>query len=372
MASMLKLLRCLNPNHHHFTSLTRFQSGRHLSILLNPNNNSTTTTPLSTKEKSRAALSLLKSEKNPKRIIEICRAASLTPESHLDRIALSIAISKLAASNDFDSIISFINELLRTRPDLNNEKSVKEYDEVKRVYRKFPGKYGVMPNLDTYNTVIKSFCESGDSSLCYSVIDEMVGNNCKPNATTFSILIAGFYKEEKFEEVGKVLEVMRKHQVAITIATYNTRIQSLCKLNKTDEAKELLDRLSLSGLKPNSVTHCHLIHGYCKEGELEKAKDLFHKMINSGFKPDSDCYFTLVSYMCKAGDFEEALEVCKQSMEKDWVPNFSTMKLLVMGLVKASKVQEARELVGQMKERFPKNAHMWSEVGESLSALEDT
>ncbi|KAL0300824.1 UNVERIFIED_CONTAM: Pentatricopeptide repeat-containing protein, mitochondrial [Sesamum radiatum] len=46
-------------------------------------------TPLSSKEKSRAALSLLRFEKNPERILDICRAAALTPESHLDRVAYS-------------------------------------------------------------------------------------------------------------------------------------------------------------------------------------------------------------------------------------------------------------------------------------------
>ncbi|KAF5804130.1 putative tetratricopeptide-like helical domain superfamily [Helianthus annuus] len=412
MASIIKLRQLNTFDRLHFTSSHHFQP-RHFSSILNPDSN----TPLSSKDKSRAALTLLKTEKNPQRITEICRAASLTPESHLDRLAFSIAISKLTGLKYFDGIHNFIQELLQTRPDLKNEKFIahaiiyygqaglldhafqlfdkmpqlgvdqnakslnallfscmlaKRYDEAKRVYLEFPGRYGVKINLDTYNTVIKSFCESGLSGSSFSVIAEMVRKNCKPNATTFGTLIAGFYKEEKFEEVGKVLEMMRKYEVPIGIATYNTRIQSLCKLKKTEEANELLDGLLLSGMKPNSVTYCHLIHGYCKEGKLDEAKNLFNKMINSGFKPNSDCYFTLISYMCKAGDFEAALTVCKQSMEKDWVPNFSTMKLLVAGLANSSKVQEARELVEQIKERFPKNLQTWNEIEEHLSKSVDT
>ncbi|GJY59234.1 retrovirus-related pol polyprotein from transposon TNT 1-94 [Tanacetum coccineum] len=75
--------------------------------------------------------------------------------------------------------------------------------------------------------------------------------------------------------------------------------------------------------------------------------------------------------LCKGGQFEEALKVCKQSMEKGWVPNFSTMKMLVVGLAKGLMVQEARELVGQMKERFSENSHMWDEVEEILSKSKD-
>ncbi|GKE22513.1 ATP-dependent RNA helicase DEAH11, chloroplastic-like protein, partial [Tanacetum coccineum] len=183
----------------------------------------------------------------------------------------------------------------------------------------------------------------------------------KLNATTFGTLIAGLYKEEKFEEVGKVLELLKEHAFAIGIGTCNTRIQCLCKLKRMDEAKELLDGWLLSGMKANSITYRNLVHGYCKEWKMDKAKDMFEEMVKNGFKPDSNCYFTLVSHMCKGGEFEDALKVCKQSMEKGWAPNFSTIKMLVVGLGKGSMVQEARELVGQLKERFPENAHMWDE-----------
>ncbi|KAI3765197.1 hypothetical protein L2E82_15225 [Cichorium intybus] len=406
MASITKLRLLNSCNRQKLYSIYQLQA-RHFSSILNPDS----TTPLSSKEKSRAALSLLKFEKNPERIIEICRAASLTPESHLDRVAFSMAISKLTELNYFEGIRNFIDELLKTRPDLNSEKFIcnaityygqaglltnafqlfdkmpqlgavqnakslnallfscmlaKKYDEVKRVYLDFPQKYGIKPNLDTYNTVIKSFCESGSASSCYSVTAEMVRKKCKPNATTFGTMIAGFYKEEKFDDVGKVLEMMKKHEVPITLGTYNIRIQSLCKLKKTMEAKALLDGLLSRNMKPNSVTYSHLIHGYCREGKLVDAKDLFQKMINGGFKPDSDCYFTLVHYLCKGGDFKAALDVCKKSMEKDWFPNFSTMKLLVEGLANSDKADEAKEIVGQMKEKFPKNADMWNEVEENL------
>ncbi|KAL7213484.1 hypothetical protein ACSBR2_016085 [Camellia fascicularis] len=381
---------------------------RNFSSILNPNSN----TPLSSKDKSRAALSLLKSEKNPERILDICRAASLTPDSHLDRIAFSVAISKLSDSNYFEGIRSFLEEL-KSRPDLRTEKFIshsivlygqagmldnarqtfekmhdlgidrtakslnallfscivaKNYGEVKRIFLEFPKKYGIEPNLDTFNTVIKAFCESGSSSSVFSILAEMDRKHCKPNSTSFGTLIAGFYKEEKYDDVGKVLDLMKKkYDLSPGISIYNIRIQSLCKLKKSVEAKALLDGMLSRGMKPNSVTYCHLIHGFCKEGNLDEAMKLFNKMVNnSGCKPDSDCYFTLVYFLCQGGDFENALQICKESMAKGWIPNFGTMKSLVNGLASISKVDEARELVGQMKEKFSKQADMWDQVEEGL------
>ncbi|KAJ7946271.1 Pentatricopeptide repeat-containing protein [Quillaja saponaria] len=379
---------------------------RHFSSILTPNSS----TPLTSKEKSRAALSLLKAEKNPEKILEICRSVSLTPETHLDRISFSVAISKLSESKHFEGIRQFIEEL-KTRPDLKTERFgshaiilygqanmldhairsfkqmdelgiprsvkslnalliacilAKDYEQVNRIFLVFPKSYGIEPNLDTYNTVVKAFCESGSSSSVYSILAEMDRKKVKPNATTFGTFLAGFYKEAKFEDVGKVLKLMEKYGLYPGISTYNIRIQSLCKLKRSSEAKALLDGMFSRGIKPNSVTYCHLIHGFCKEGKLEEAKNLFKDMVNRGCQPDSNCYFTLVYFLCQGGDFETALQICKESMEKAWVPNFSTMKTLVDGLVRTSKVELAKELIKQIREKVPRNTDRWDEIEAAL------
>ncbi|XXG73151.1 hypothetical protein AAC387_Pa07g2118 [Persea americana] len=383
-------------------SLRHFSS----SSILSPNS----TSPLTSKQKSRAALALLKSESNPDRILDICRSASLTPVSHLDRIAFSIAVSKLSRSQSFTAISSYLDDL-KSRPDLRNDRFLshavvlygqagmldhalrtfrefddlgvprstkslnallfacilaKKHDEVNRIFREYPRIYGISPDIETYNTVIKSFCESGQSKSVFAVLDEMGRKGCKPTATSYNTLLAGLYREERYDDVGNVLEMMKEDDCHPAISTYNVRIQSLCKLKKTAEAKALLDGLLSRGPKPNTDTYYHLIYGFCKEGELAEAKRLFGAMSRNGCFPDSNCYFTLSYYLCEGGDFDAALRVCKQSIRKDWVPNFTTMKMLVNGLVSKSKVDEAREILGQIKEKFPSKVDMWKEVEESL------
>ncbi|KAJ4703160.1 Pentatricopeptide repeat-containing protein [Melia azedarach] len=363
------------------------------------------------KEKKRAVLSLLRSESNPERILEICRAASLSPESNLDRIAFSIAISKLSQANHFNAIAQFLEEL-KTRPDLRqNERfiahsiilygqanmidhamrtfkemekrglrhSVKslnallvacnlaeEYEEAKRIFLEFPKTYGIEPNLETYNRVIKAFSESGNSSSVYSILAEMDKKSIKPNTTSFGLLLAGFYKEDKYEDVGKVLQMMGKHGIESGVSVNNIRIQSLCKLKRSAEAKILFDGMLSRGTKPNLETYKHLIHGFCKEGNLKEAKNLFRTMIKRGYEPDSNFYFSFVYFLCQGGDYEAALKVCNESIEKGWVPPFSNMKSLVIGLASISKVAEAKKLVRLVKEKFPIDVDMWNEIETGL------
>lgn len=242
----------------------------------------------------------------------------------------------------------------------------KNYKEVNQIFLEFPKIYGMEPNVDTYNWVIKAFAESRSTSSAYSVLAEMDRKGVKPNSLTFAYLLTGFYSEERFEDAGKVTNMMEKYGLRPGLTAYNARIQSLCKLKRSAEAKALLDGMLSRGMKPNSVTYTNLIHGFSKEGKLDEAKKLFKMMVNSGFKPDSNCYFTLVYFLCQGKDFEAALKFSLESMEKNWVPNFTTMKSLVDGLVSISKVAEARDLVGQIKKRFTVNADRWNEIEACL------
>lgn len=107
-----------------------------------------------------------------------------------------------------------------------------DYKEVRRIFNEFQKTYGIEPNLDTYNRVIKSLCKSGDSSAVNSILSEMDRNSIKPNATSFGLWLAGCYREQKFGDVGKVLQMMETHGIKAGVTIYNVRIMGLCKLKK--------------------------------------------------------------------------------------------------------------------------------------------
>ncbi|XP_073299075.1 pentatricopeptide repeat-containing protein At1g11630, mitochondrial-like isoform X1 [Primulina huaijiensis] len=387
------------------------QGHRQLSTsILNPDSKSS----LTSKEKSRTALAFLRFEKNPERILEICREADLTPESPLDRIAYSKAISKLKESHCYDGIRSFIREsvarsesrtercisrfivlygqaglvkdaiqLFAEMPEMGIVRNVKtlnsllfscilaeDYGEMKRLFEEFPSKYGLVPNLDTYNTVLKGFCDSGSTNLSHRILAEMEKKGIKPNGKTFATVLTGFYTEEKFHDVGKIMELMRSYGISPGIGIYNVRIQGLCKLKRSNEAKALLDGILCRGMTPNSATFGHLIYGFCREGKLDVAKNLFKEMIDMGLKPEAECYFTLIYYLCRGLDFEVASNICEEAMGNGWVPNFTTMKSLVDGLASIGKTAEAKKIIRLVKKKFLRNADKWKEIEEGLPKLE--
>ncbi|VVA91002.1 unnamed protein product [Arabis nemorensis] len=391
-----------------FHTVIRFRLLSSASLILTPSSKTSLT---SNHKKSREVLSLLKTENNPNRILEICRSASLSPDYHVDRIAFSVAVVTLAKEKHFAAVSELLDGFIQNQPNPKSEsfavraiilygranmldralqtfhnleqyeiprtvKSLnallfaclmaKDYREAKRIYFETPKIYGIEPDLETYNRMIRILCESGSTSLSYSIVADMERKWIKPTASSFGLMIAGFYKEEKYDDVRKVLRMMKEFGVHVGISTYNIMIQCLCQRKKSAEAKALLCGVMCSRMRPNSATYSHLIHGFCSEENLDEAMNLFEVMVKSGYKPDSECYFALMHCLCKEGDFETGLILCKESMEKNWVPSFSVMKWLVNGLASLSKVEEAKKLIAQVKQRFTRNADLWNEVEAEL------
>ncbi|KAM3351969.1 hypothetical protein ACQJBY_023697 [Aegilops geniculata] len=363
--------------------------------ILNP---SSPTTPLTSRQKTRLAISLLKSSPPPPpdQILSICRAAALSPKTHLDRVALSLATSRLSTAPDslrdltsslliphhaHHAIVLFgqaglLSDAISTFQSSPSTRSLNallfacivagNHAEAARIFQTFPDAHRVKPNAETFNSIIKSFSESGTTRSFYSVFDEMCKQGVKPTATTFTAAIAGFYKEERFDDVEKVIKLMKKHGCGESLQVYNARVQGLCKLGRNGDAKALLSEMAKKGTKPNWVTYNHLIYGFCKEGDLEEAKRLYKDMGKKGLVGDSGFYFTVIFHLCKAGDFDTALGVYNEIIPRNWVPCFSTMKMLVNGLAGSSRIDEAKGIIEKMKEKFPDRDEGWKEVEAAL------
>ncbi|VAH64932.1 unnamed protein product [Triticum turgidum subsp. durum] len=311
--------------------------------ILNP---SSPTTPLTSRQKTRLAISLLKSSPPPPpdQILSICRAAALSPKTHLDRVALSLATSRLSTAPDslrdltsslliphhaHHAIVLFgqaglLPDAISTFQSSPSTRSLNallfacivagNHTEAARIFQTFPDAHRVKPNAETFNSIIKSFSESGTTRSFYSVFDEMCKQGVKPTATTFTAAIAGFYKEERFDDVEKVIKLMKKHGC----------------------------------------------------GDLEEAKRLYKEMGKKGLVGDSGFYFTVIFHLCKAGDFDTALGVYNEIIPRNWVPCFSTMKMLVNGLAGSSRIDEAKGIIEKMKEKFPDRDEGWKEVEAAL------
>ncbi|XP_057514005.1 pentatricopeptide repeat-containing protein At3g13160, mitochondrial-like [Actinidia eriantha] len=223
--------------------------------------------------------------------------------------------------------------------------SSKKFDKIGELLSEIPEKLSIKPDLISYNTVIKAFCEMGSFDSAYSVIEEMEKNGLEPDLITFNTLLDAFYRNERFSDAEKVWELMKEKNVVPNARSYNPKLRALVAGNRIPEASELIEEMGIKGIKPDVFSYSALIKGFYDNGMLEEAKEWYKEMAKNDFKTLQVTFTKLGSLACEKGDFDFALELCKEAISQRCLVYSSMMQLVVDGLVKESKMEQAKELV---------------------------
>ncbi|KAK8524384.1 hypothetical protein V6N13_015409 [Hibiscus sabdariffa] len=222
-------------------------------------------------------------------------------------------------------MIEHAHKLFDEMPELNCQRTVnslnallsayihsKKFDDVGKLLEELPEKIGIEPDLISYNSVIKAYCEMGS-------MDSAVG---------------------QIADGEELWGLMEKKNVVPDIRTYNTKLRGLVHERKISEAVEFWEEMKSKGIKPDTHSYNALITGYCNAGNLEQVMKWYGELKES-ILPDRATYVTVLSFLRKKNEFEMASEICKEAMDRRTISGAA----LVDKLVKESKIEEAIQFV---------------------------
>ncbi|KAJ8761775.1 hypothetical protein K2173_004586 [Erythroxylum novogranatense] len=220
-----------------------------------------------------------------------------------------------------------------------------KFDKVDKVFRELPGKLNIEPDLISYNTVIKAFCDMGSLDSGLSLLDEMEKKGVEPDLFTFNLLLKGSYGNGQFENGERIWALMLEKNVVPDVRSYNAKLNGLALEKRTKDAVELLEQLKMNSIKPDVYSFGSLIRGFVSEDKLDEAKHWYREMWNSDCKPGKSTFVTLIPFVCDKGDFSFAFELSKDAFRRKRLVDEAVLQRVVDGLGKESNVKEAEELV---------------------------
>lgn len=220
----------------------------------------------------------------------------------------------------------------------------KKFDMVDRLFKKLPTTLSIEPNLVSYNTVIKAYCEMGSSDSAISMIEEMEKKGINPDLITFNTLLIGLYRHGQFLDGEKIWSQMDKKNIIPNIRSYNARLMGLAKENKTKEAVELFEKMKNEDIKPDIFSFNFLIQGFVNADNLDEAKKWYSEISNTDYDPSKITFATLLPFLCEKGDLTTAFELCKEIFNIRCLVDESLLQLVVDSLGKASMISEAKEI----------------------------
>ncbi|PIA31814.1 hypothetical protein AQUCO_04800006v1 [Aquilegia coerulea] len=194
----------------------------------------------------------------------------------------------------------------------------RKYVEVSKIFDEYPEKYGIKPDLDTYNIVIESFVDRVNLNLFLRVFEEMDKNGVEPDEITLNTSLNGFNRQQKYDEAEKVLKIFEKLGPQLGLHNYNSKIRKLCDMGKTMEAEDVFEKISSRGMKLNRYTYQCLLFAYYKDENVEETRRFFNEMYENGFEPDFiySTYKNIIRFLCQGGDFETAAKLWLESIGK--------------------------------------------------------
>merc|ERR1719395_334853 len=161
----------------------------------------------------------------------------------------------------------------------------------------------VEPDIVTYSTIVKGFCNSGSLDRALKVLKEMKANGrYSPDEVMYNSLLSGCAKEHRPDEALQLLGDMKKSGVAPSNYTLSMLVKLMGRCKRLNQAFTMLEDISKEyGLRINIQVYTCLIQGCFNGGQASKAIALHDKIIREGVIPDAMTYTVLVRGFIQAG-----------------------------------------------------------------------
>ncbi|XWS19494.1 hypothetical protein CRYUN_Cryun31cG0020900 [Craigia yunnanensis] len=223
--------------------------------------------------------------------------------------------------------------------------NAKKFDKVNGFFKELPEKLSIEPDLVSYNTVIKAFCEMGSLDSASLMLDEMEKKGVEPDLITFNTLLNESFKNGRFVDGEKIWGKMVEKNVEPDIRSYNAKLLGLVTEKRMEEALNFVEEMKSKGVKLDVFTFNYMIRGFVNEGKLEEAKEWYNQIGKNDCAPDKLTFAMLVPFLCEKGDLKFVIEVCKEIFGRKKLVGAALLQRVVDELVKASMIEDAKELV---------------------------
>jgi len=212
------------------------------------------------------------------------------------------------------------------------------------------GKFGLSPDLATFNNLLIALCKCKYVRRAQEVFDEMkVGY--VPDLRTYSIMLEGWGDERKLNKVRDIFQEMVDRDCEPDIVAYVILMNALCKGGKIEEAVKLLGEMRSRGCKPNPHAYSVLVHAYGAKKQIGEALDIFAKMKKDNCAPDTPTYNALIGAFCSASEVDGAYRTLEEMGTSGVSPNSRTYNIILSYLIKHNRTEEAYDVFQRMVKR---------------------
>lgn len=171
---------------------------------------------------------------------------------------------------------------------------------------------GVVPDIVTYNTMIKSLCEAKKWTEATKLVTEMETKGVAPDSMTYGYLMNAMLKADKPNACLALFESAcvspRTSSLTENIHLYTTAVTAAGVLGDHERALELVSRMNAVGIKPNLKTLTAVIGACLTSGRPDLGVKLYERID----KPDGYAMAQVVRALCANSERRRAFDLLRK------------------------------------------------------------
>jgi len=163
------------------------------------------------------------------------------------------------------------------------------------------------PNIVTYSTILKGYCQENRLDKAFELLQEMKGSTkYRPDEITYNTLIDGCARYGLYERGVQLLSEMQEAGVQPSNFTLSVLVKLATRSRRPEKAFELCKELAQQyNLRLNVQVYNNLVHACTANQDMQHALQVFEEMLNARIRPDARTYTLLLRGSLACGDVWE-------------------------------------------------------------------
>merc|ERR1719384_2720346 len=168
-------------------------------------------------------------------------------------------------------------------------------------------KDGLEPNIVTYSTILKGYCQENRLGKAFELLQEMkLSTKYRPDEITYNTLIDGCARHGLYDRGVLLLREMQEAGVRVTNFTLSVLVKLATRSRRPEKAFDLCKELTRQyNLRLNVQVYNNLLHACTTNRDMQHALQVFQQMLNERVRPDVRTYTLLLRGSVACGDVWE-------------------------------------------------------------------
>ncbi|KFA77916.1 hypothetical protein S40288_02484 [Stachybotrys chartarum IBT 40288] len=183
--------------------------------------------------------------------------------------------------------------------------------EAEREMRKMQEEYGVTPDIDLRNALLKAYERANDYDKVMACFKDICETG-EPDAYTYAHAMTMCAKKGDLRNTLELFNNAQRRRIAVTQEMILALVMSYCRNNQVEEAEKLCTGLADRGITSTAIWN-HLILFYGMQGKAAKCQELSELMKKRNIGWDTQTYQNLLEALVRANQIQPAFSLLQQA-----------------------------------------------------------